>query len=660
MELPECLHRGEVWQFSAQYDGWLSVKLLLYSHALVVDPDADTSDIRRRKRHGSVNLWMDLCLVQDIIHVEKGEGVIHRRASYNHSQLTSKRRPKFQFTLSTKQQLTLEFATSTMEQRDEWVHCLLLATELLHKRIMHEPKSDQSAFLRFASSGSEDTDEEEEHRLSNLSTSWSEESTRRPVQFLSQPDLSRAVQSSVKQAESAWSPLSFAILNITLTDDHRDSVSTIVSVSAASQESVSIYQIKLDAIRQMQAEVHRSTKSERGRLQSLLWCEADSFVLYLESENQWLSEEQQSIGRYILDCETCDIHLILAPVDRMPQPTIDLAVVGTKTKISDLSQRPYTCYVIDIIFNGTKWQITRRYKDFDVLQSHLRRKYRDAKLPGLPSKHVFTPVNGEFINYRKEQLEAFLKQLLLYPIASTDVLLMSFLGVVSVASDPELGLSGKSVIHVTSLHDTVSCGDIILFSCRFGASRLQRKFTGSKYDHIGIVVPAYAREVSNTIVLRNIKTERTPELVELLEKFVRRVEGNPYSILGIFRSASESDQSMLHNVHVGSVGYNDAENIDSSSSSSVCSIPSSFMRDEVIFTKCEDAKRKYFCSSLVASAWKELGWLQTKRKSTSFWPGSFEDGGEVEGALAPGIVLESEAVIDCRIVEVGMLTMMTG
>ncbi|GMG16043.1 unnamed protein product [Phytophthora fragariaefolia] len=226
---------------------------------------------------------------------------------------------------------------------------------------------------------------------------------------------------------------------------------------------------------ELRRSAHKDKTSTAGILQNILHREADSFILYLDVGDQWLKDEQQSIGHYILGCASRKIELKLLPLNKMPQPTIDLAIVDTKTKISDLSQRPYTCYLIDIVFNGTTWQLARRFKEFDTLHSHLKSKYPGIDLPSLPPKHVFTPLEGEFINYRKEQLESFLKQLLLHPIASTDVLLLSFLGVVSISRDPELSQSEKSVIHVTSLHDSLASGDIILFSCRFGASRLQRK-----------------------------------------------------------------------------------------------------------------------------------------------------------------------------------------
>lgn len=201
------------------------------------------------------------------------------------------------------------------------------------------------------------------------------------------------------------------------------------------------------------------------------------------------------------------------------------------------------------------------------------------------------------------------------------------------------------------------------------------QFTGSKYDHVGIVVPgeswfllrimeatsegiqvyslkprlmAYAREVSNSIVVRRVQTERSPELIAMLKDFVHRVDGNPYSIFGILRSTGESERSVFSSIRSCA---DESEDSFANTGSSTSSSPSSPVTD---ISDASKSKRKYFCSSLVASAWKELGWLQTKRKSSSFWPGSFEDGGEVESLLAPGLVLHPETVIDCRIVEVGL------
>ncbi|RLN63343.1 hypothetical protein BBJ29_002724 [Phytophthora kernoviae] len=132
MDAPECLHRGQLWQFSAQYGGWLAIKLLLFNHALVVDPDVAAAS-PRRKRRSSLKLWMDLCLVGDIQEAQKEDGAF-RRGSYT--------------------------------------------------------------FLRFASSGSEESEGEEENRPAGAPLSWSEENALRSAQLLSQRSRPTAVQVS--------------------------------------------------------------------------------------------------------------------------------------------------------------------------------------------------------------------------------------------------------------------------------------------------------------------------------------------------------------------------------------------------------------------------------------------------------------------------------
>ncbi|RLN96601.1 hypothetical protein BBJ28_00000147 [Nothophytophthora sp. Chile5] len=630
--VPECLHRGRLRQYSAQYGGWLSIKLLLFSHALVVDPDGDAPSAAvtpRRKRRNSLKMWMDLCLVANIVRVHKEDGVqglagasaaARRRVSYSQGGDLPQR---FRFSVETKDpSQVFQFGTATESEREEWVRCLLLAKKLRAR------------------------------------------TTEADAVAASDADVAEAAPATEKQ----------------LNHD-------------ASKEDVTVEQVKTDAIKQLRTELRRpgnETKAATaGLLQNVLRHKPDCFVLCFQTENQWFQDEQRSIGYYIRDRSSRKVQLALVPTSSIPLPTLDLTVVSTKNKVSDLSQRSYTNYVIDVSFNGTAWQLARRFKEFYLLNCRLKTKYPGVELPRLPPKQAFTPLEGIFIQRRRAQLENYLKQVLVHPVLGSDVLLLSFLGVVSTSRDRELGQSEKSVIHVTTLHDSVRCGDIVLFSCRFGASRLQRKFTGAKYDHVGIVVPgesrvllrimeatsegiqvyslkarlmAYSREVSNAIVVRRINADRTPALLDQLKQFVQRVDGNPYSIFGILHYGGESDRQVIAEPKSSSGATSAAEETDeaycssSSCTSSTPSHPASPTGETSNRGESQTTKRKYFCSSLAASTWKHLGWLETTRKSSSFWPGSFEDGGGVERFLASGVTLGPEIEIDCRIAEVGLAT----
>lgn len=46
----------------------------------------------------------------------------------------------------------------------------------------------------------------------------------------------------------------------------------------------------------------------------------------------------------------------------------------------------------------------------------------------------------------------------------------------------------RPLIHISKLQGTVRWGDIILFRCVNNISSLQRKITGSNWDHVGLVV----------------------------------------------------------------------------------------------------------------------------------------------------------------------------
>lgn len=182
---------------------------------------------------------------------------------------------------------------------------------------------------------------------------------------------------------------------------------------------------------------------------------------------------------------------------------------------------------------------------------------------------------------------------------------------------------------------------------------------------------AYSREVSNVIAVRKIQAERTPAIVERLRAFVEQVEGNPYSILGILRSQGDSTRRVREEppskmtsqatVAMGTGRRSPVASDESSDStqSSGGSQPDTTLPADGGSTPASPKakKRKYFCSSLAASTLKHLGWIDTSRSSSHFWPGSFEDGGEVEQYLVSGVAaMEPEAVIDCRIVEVGLAT----
>ncbi|RHY27611.1 hypothetical protein DYB25_002329, partial [Aphanomyces astaci] len=72
----------------------------------------------------------------------------------------------------------------------------------------------------------------------------------------------------------------------------------------------------------------------------------------------------------------------------------------------------------------------------------------------------------------------------------------------------------------------------------------------------------------------------------------------------------------------------------------------------------------FFCSELVhpppyclriAAAYKAAGLIHEATAASSFWPGSFGAGGDVDKELnARDAYLEAEVVIDCRVLEIAL------
>lgn len=210
-----------------------------------------------------------------------------------------------------------------------------------------------------------------------------------------------------------------------------------------------------------------------------------------EARELWFKDEHEPVSFYIRSPHSPtgaaaasgtkrSLFLTLQLINAMPHPMLEVTISASTNKVSDLSQKTYTAYQLDVSFNAMTWQVVRRYKEFDVLQGHLKDKYAPVPLPKLPPKHLFTPREGEFVDKRREQLENYVQQLVAHPLVGSDVRVLSFLGVVSTSRDPELGnREQKHVLHITTLHQSLDCGDILLFSCRFGASVLQRKVRAS-------------------------------------------------------------------------------------------------------------------------------------------------------------------------------------
>lgn len=125
LTLADSLQSGRLRQFSAQYGGWLRVTLVLFHHALMVDPDGETNDavmITPRKRRNSLtSIWRELVQINDIVTVRKLTDPVSVVPGW----------PCFRFVIETQSpDVKFQFEADSENVREEWIRSLMLAKKM--------------------------------------------------------------------------------------------------------------------------------------------------------------------------------------------------------------------------------------------------------------------------------------------------------------------------------------------------------------------------------------------------------------------------------------------------------------------------------------------------------------------------------------------------
>lgn len=199
----------------------------------------------------------------------------------------------------------------------------------------------------------------------------------------------------------------------------------------------------------------------------------------------WLRDEQVNVNFYLqqilgqnLQTRNPGIKLSLVPRTKMPPAVPEISILPTTTKCwSELSLRYYTVYEIQIRLDANEWTCHRRYRDFHQLHTNLL-DIVPFKCP--PKNLLFLTNQDSFVAQRRLDLQEYLRNLLSVPKVIENVHLLAFLGIVS-ADDENDQSEDQPRIHLSSLPKVAQYGDIILYKCRFGASRFQRSVRSFEY-----------------------------------------------------------------------------------------------------------------------------------------------------------------------------------
>lgn len=178
---------------------------------------------------------------------------------------------------------------------------------------------------------------------------------------------------------------------------------------------------------------------------------------------------------------------------------IEVSIIGTE-ELKDVKNQPYTKYIFKLKRDTLIWRISKRYSDFDNLNKILIQDndnqediiYFSSILPSLPSKQLLPvfSLSIDAINTRKLKLLEYIKSLVscVNNSSTPNFQILSFLGLLDTSSYDmsEQGNISRSRIHLSRLLCQAKQGDLILFKCKNSYSKLQRTFTRSEWDHVGL------------------------------------------------------------------------------------------------------------------------------------------------------------------------------
>lgn len=311
----------------------------------------------------------------------------------------------------------------------------------------------------------------------------------------------------------------------------------------------------------------------------------------------------------------------------------------------------WVAYHISCFNKSLSWSILRRYSEFVELDKVLSSAHpvlmRKLGLPQLPPTTALSlsGASEHDVARRRVAFEAYLQRVSSESELVMGIRLLAFLG----AARSHTG-RGSRDSHVDKLLPALEIGDIVLFSTKSFGGTLTRALTKSSWDHVGLVLrcPLRSVRVASLMLLeastasgvrmlplesflldahankaklavrrlewdirKHEEHEKIDRALRRLMDFVNSAVAKPYGLLSnlLFRGGSGKGPS----------GASSDANHDS-----------------------------YFCSQLVAAAYKAMGIIPAAPRAGSFLPSTFAEAGGaltmVGARLGPEIMLRFDKI----------------
>ena len=211
-------------------------------------------------------------------------------------------------------------------------------------------------------------------------------------------------------------------------------------------------------------------------------------------------------------------------------PFLRCSVVNYRQRIR--LGKPYTEFHLVVTSPALHWDAYKRYSEFQEMHKAVSELVHDdprlkawlkaerVRLPRLPPSKLVGNMKNNFLHTRMAALHTYIGELLSIQQLDTCRPVLEFLGalestrgeaVVSPKSGSD-GLDGADNnggakrsagsmprLHLDAVVPLLDAGDVVLFRTNGVLQGLQRTFTGSRYDHVGIVIRIPCQQQQSTI-----------------------------------------------------------------------------------------------------------------------------------------------------------------
>lgn len=298
--------------------------------------------------------------------------------------------------------------------------------------------------------------------------------------------------------------------------------------------------------------------------------------------------------------------------------------------------KTFTEFHIIVTTSALHWDAYKRFSEFAALHKAVNELAHDdpkikaqlratkTALPKLPPTKIVGNLKDNFLQTRMHALDTYISELLAIPQIDTCQPVLEFLGALETtrpeattnkaSPDPADVAAGKTIrslphLHLDAVVPLMDAGDVVLFRTSGVLQGLQRTFTGSRYDHVGVVIriPWGSTKPSALHLLESTSDGvRTYQLARRMRAWHL---SNAIVVVRQLKNVRRSD-SFLSTLD-GFV-------------SDVDGLPYGLTLGKLLRREPGASKDNFFCSELVATAYMRVGLIDSESHSaTQFFPSDF-------------------------------------